>query len=71
MLPRLASAPKTKPHPPAVAKPDLDKLVRAIFDALTGPVWHDDANVITLHTDKRRAALLETPGTHITVEARR
>lgn len=37
----LASAPKQ----PAT-KPDLDKLVRAIFDALTGVAWNDDAQVV-------------------------
>jgi crossover junction endodeoxyribonuclease RusA len=29
-------------------KPDLDKLVRAILDALTGIVWHDDGQVCML-----------------------
>lgn len=27
-------------------KPDIDKLQRAVFDALTGIVWTDDSNVI-------------------------
>lgn len=68
ILPRLASAPKTREHPPATSKPDLDKLVRAIFDGLTGPVWHDDSQVIRLATEKRRAEIGEPPGVNIRVE---
>lgn len=33
-------------------KPDLDKLARAVFDALKGVVIHDDAHVIELHCRK-------------------
>lgn len=33
-------------------KPDLDKLVRAVFDALSGLVWADDAQVVALYTEK-------------------
>jgi crossover junction endodeoxyribonuclease RusA len=47
-----ASAP---PHP--VTAPDLDKLARAIGDAITdaGTVWADDAQVVELHVAKRYA----------------
>lgn len=31
-------------------KPDIDKLERAILDALTGIVYRDDAQVVSLHT---------------------
>lgn len=68
VLPRLASAPKTRPHPPASTKPDLDKLARAVFDALTGPVVHDDAQIVSLAADKRRAGPDEEPGVYIQVE---
>lgn len=68
ILPRLASAPKTKDHPPATSKPDLDKLIRSILDALTGSVMHDDAQVIRLVADKRRAEVGEPPGVNIVVE---
>lgn len=45
--------PKTvKREYPSVA-PDLDKLVRAIGDALTGIVWVDDSQVVNLHAWKR------------------
>jgi crossover junction endodeoxyribonuclease RusA len=33
-------------------KPDLDKLTRAVLDALTGVVWADDAHVTQLHAAK-------------------
>jgi Holliday junction resolvase RusA-like endonuclease len=29
-------------------RPDLDKLIRAIGDALTGVVWHDDGQVVAV-----------------------
>jgi crossover junction endodeoxyribonuclease RusA len=35
------NAPK---HP--AGKPDLDKLIRAVLDALTGLVWRDDSQVV-------------------------
>lgn len=68
ILPRLASAPKTRPHPPATSKPDLDKLIRAILDALTGPVLHDDAQVVTIQAGKKRAGVAEEPGVWVSVE---
>jgi len=46
-------------------RPDLDKLERAIGDALTDAgVWVDDGQVVNSHTQKWYA---ETPGVHITV----
>jgi crossover junction endodeoxyribonuclease RusA len=35
-----------------VVKPDLDKLLRATLDALTGVVFHDDAQVVEVTTWK-------------------
>lgn len=34
------------------SKPDVDKLERALFDALTGVVWHDDAQVVQVKAVK-------------------
>jgi Holliday junction resolvase RusA-like endonuclease len=34
-------------------KPDLDKLVRCVLDALTGVVWKDDSQVASLSASKR------------------
>lgn len=35
-----------------VVKPDLDKLLRATLDALTGVLFHDDAQVVEVTTRK-------------------
>jgi len=64
VMPRPASAPK-RSTPPAVKRPDLDKLVRAIFDACTGIVFTDDSAVTTLVTTKRLAEIGEPPGVGI------
>lgn len=44
-----------KPSAPAVpsGKPDLDKLVRCVLDALTGYAWRDDSQVTTCEAVKR------------------
>lgn len=36
-----------------VVKPDIDKLQRAMLDALTGVAWHDDAQVVQVYAKKR------------------
>lgn len=64
--PRPVSTPKRR-TPPAVKKPDADKLARAILDALTGIAFTDDSQVIDLRARKRLAEIGETPGVHITV----
>lgn len=46
--------------------PDLDKLARAVLDALTGIVWVDDAQVVDLGLRKRYADG-EGPGVTVTV----
>lgn len=39
--------------PPAVSrKPDIDKLVRSVLDALTGLLWHDDSQVVGVMATK-------------------
>lgn len=54
--------------PPAVKKPDADKLARGALDALTSAgVWRDDSQVVDLHVTKRLAEIGETPGCHIRV----
>jgi Holliday junction resolvase RusA-like endonuclease len=42
---------KGRMHP--VVKPDIDKLLRAVLDALTGVAFKDDAQVVQTHTEKR------------------
>lgn len=67
VLPRPKSAPK-RSTPPAAKRPDIDKLIRAILDAITDVVVHDDALVVNLHAYKRLAEIGETPGVEIRVE---
>lgn len=67
VMPRPKSAPK-RTTPPAIRRPDTDKLARACLDALTGICFHDDSQVIDLHATKRLAQPDETPGVHITIE---
>lgn len=47
--------------------PDLDKLVRAVFDAMTGSVWKDDCLVVGLNCRKLYAET-EPPGATITIK---
>ena len=65
---RPASTPKKKtPH--ATKRPDLDKLVRAVFDGIgSAGVWTDDSQVVRAHVTKRIAEIDETPGCRIRVE---
>lgn len=63
VLPRPRSTPKVTP--PAIKRPDADKLTRAIFDALTGVCWRDDSQIVDFHTSKRLAELDELPGVQI------
>ena len=66
VMPRPASTPKRR-TPAAVKRPDLDKLLRGVFDAVTGVIWTDDAQVVQALTSKRLAAIGETPGLHLTI----
>ena len=51
LLPKPPSRPKRRRCWPTV-KPDIDKLVRAVLDALTSVVFTDDAQVVALRVDK-------------------
>lgn len=53
-------------HP--VARPDLDKYVRAVLDALTQVCWHDDSQVVTVTARKRYCVQGAGPETVIEVE---
>lgn len=44
---------KVRKRPLPIVKPDLDKLVRSVLDALSGVVFEDDAQVTGLMTVKR------------------
>lgn len=56
--------PKSVTRELPTVRPDLDKLTRALLDALTGRVWKDDAQVVRLVIDK---AYSERPGVEIRV----
>ena len=47
--------------------PDVDKLARAVLDALTDCVYGDDAQVVQLHASKRYSDAL--PGLTVTIHA--
>lgn len=66
VMPRPASTPK-RFTPPAIKRPDTDKLARAVLDALTHTVFTDDSAVIDLRARKRLAELDETPGVRVEV----
>ena len=68
ILSRPKSTPKTR-TPPAIKRPDIDKLARAILDAITGTILADDAQVTYLSATKRLAEIDETPGVRIEVNA--
>jgi crossover junction endodeoxyribonuclease RusA len=67
VLPRPVSTPK-RTTPPAVKRPDVDKLARACLDAITGIIVGDDSQIVDLRATKRLAELGETAGVRITVE---
>lgn len=61
VMPRPKSTPK-KSTPAAIKRPDLDKLVRAVMDAITGVVVVDDSQIVHLVATKRIAELDEQTG---------
>lgn len=65
--------PKTKGQEWPIKRPDLDKLCRAVFDALTDAgVWADDSQVVSLIAHKvfsGDSAALDAPGAEIKLYA--
>jgi len=51
----------------ASKRPDIDKLTRAVLDALTGVWMKDDSQVVELHATKEVAMAIERPGVIIEV----
>lgn len=64
-LPRPKSLPKKTVH--HIKKPDLDKLLRNIKDALKGVIYLDDAQVVETHTSKYYATNEAPPQVLITL----
>ena len=67
VLPRPKATPKTRRTPYAVKKPDLDKIVRAVCDAFTNIIYHDDSQIVHLDARKRIAEISEPTGVHISI----
>jgi len=68
ILPRPKSLPKkVQWH---LKKPDLDKLVRSVCDSLTGIMWQDDSQIVTIQATKSYAANAESTGVLIEIERR-
>ena len=44
--------PKVTPNDMPVTRPDIDKLARAVLDAMTGPIIADDSQVVRLLVTK-------------------
>lgn len=56
-------APKAGAKPYPSARPDLDKLTRAVFDAMTGIAYADDGQIVEMFVTKRWG----TPGVRVEV----
>jgi crossover junction endodeoxyribonuclease RusA len=67
VMKRPVATPKTKPTPPAVKKPDLDKITRAVCDSLTKVIYHDDSQIIHIDAYKRIAEPNEPTGVHVSI----
>jgi len=65
LMPRPKTLPKKVKED--VKRPDLDKLIRAVLDALTGIYFRDDAQVVQVFAGKRYANKFEAVGAQITV----
>lgn len=52
---------------PHTTRPDADKLLRCVKDALSKVVWHDDAMVVDAYAHKRFCAAGEFPRAEITI----
>lgn len=60
-------SPKAPLHLTSKQKGDIDKLSRAVLDALTGTLLHDDSQVVQLSAHKRYTTQQERPGALITI----
>ncbi len=68
VMPRPVSLPKRMPTPPAIKRPDVDKLARSCLDAIvTGAAIVDDSQAVDLRATKRIAEIGERPGVVIEI----
>lgn len=66
LMPRPVATSK-RVTPPAIKRPDLDKMLRALFDSMTGVCWRDDSQVVQVSASKRISELDEQPGCRIQI----
>lgn len=64
-----ALKPSAPIHPIKKTSGDIDKLLRALFDAMSGIVYDDDAQVVNVHSVRRFAVGFERPGAFVTVRS--
>lgn len=64
---RNAGAVRASAPPLPVVRPDVDKLLRGVLDALTGLAWVDDSQVVEVAVRKRYAAPGESQGARVLV----
>lgn len=70
VMPRAKALSARKPTPPHIYKPDLDKLFRAVGDALKDAgVYGDDSQIVSARVDKRVAHYGEQPGVSVQIWA--
>ena len=60
-------SPRAPQHLTSKQKGDIDKLSRAVLDALTGTLLYDDSQVVQLSAQKRYITPDEHPGALITI----
>lgn len=58
-------APKTVKRQHPTTRPDLDKLVRGVFDGMTGILYKDDCQIVALHCSKKYGV----PGVTISLDS--
>jgi len=66
-IPRPASV-SVKKRPRPNVNPDIDKLLRAVLDSLTGVVYLDDSQVVSVHVSKEYANEAQFIGAVIRVD---
>lgn len=66
LIPRPKSTPKAREYP-AVKGKDIDKLERAVNDGMTGTVYDDDSQLVSVHAVKLYVREGQEPCTVITV----
>lgn len=66
--PRSLMRQKDPPWPlPHTKKPDVDNLVKAVWDSLNGLLWRDDSQIWHIDTAKLYAGKAESPRVELTV----